>query len=93
MVIGLLQVEVHYPEAQSLKEKRFVLHSLLDRLRRQFNVSAAEVEQRDLWQKSVLGVVHVNTDRSHADSTLSKVVEFLESEPRIQVTGIQTEFL
>jgi hypothetical protein len=93
LVIGLLQVEVHYPEAQSLKEKRFVLSSLLDRMRRKFNVSAAEVEDRDLWQKSVLAVAHVNTDRAHADATLSKVVEFLESEPRIQVTGIQTECL
>ena len=93
MVIGLLQVEVHYPGAQSLKEKRFVLQSLLDRVRRKFNVTAAEVEYQNKWQKSVLAVVHVNTSRAGADGVLSAVMNLMESEAEMQVTGVQTEFL
>jgi uncharacterized protein len=93
MVIGLLRVEVHYPESGSLKTKRFTLRSLADRLRKRFNVSFAEVEYQDLWQRSVLAVVTVNTDRKHADSTLSKVLDLLEGEGDLQVTGVQTEFL
>src|SRR5579863_2545451 len=72
VVIGLLRVEVHYPESGSLKTKRFTLQSVTTRLRRQFNVSVAEVEYQNLWQRSVLAVVTVNTDRKHADSALSK---------------------
>lgn len=93
MVIGLLRVEVHYPESGSLKTKRFTLRSVTDRLRKQFNVSVAEVEHQNLWQRSVLAVATVNTDRRHADSTLSKVLDLLEREGDLQVTGVQTEFL
>ena len=93
MVIGLLRVEVHYPESGSLKTKRFTLKSVTDRLHRRFNVSVAEVEYQNLWQRSVLAVVTVNTDRKHADSTLSKVLDLLEGEGDLQVTGVQTEYL
>jgi uncharacterized protein YlxP (DUF503 family) len=93
MVIGLLRVEIHYPESGSLKTKRFTLKSLTDRLRRRFNVSVAEVEYQDLWQRSVLAVVTVNTDRAHADSTLSRILDLMEREGDLQVTGVQTEFL
>lgn len=93
MVIGLLRVEVHYPESGSLKTKRFTLQSVTDRLKRKFNISLCEVEYQNLWQRSVLAVVTVNTDRKHADSTLSKVLDLLESEGDLQVTGVQTEFL
>ena len=89
----MLQVEVHYPGAQSLKEKRFALQSVLDRVRRRFNVSAAEVEHQDMWQKSVLAVTNVNTSRAGADGVLASVVNLLEGEPELQVTGIQTEYL
>jgi hypothetical protein len=93
MVIGLLQVELHYPGAGSLKEKRHLLQSLLARVRRRFNVSATEVEHQDLWQKSVLAVAHVNTDRRGADAVLSNVVQLVEVESEIQMTGVQTEYL
>jgi uncharacterized protein YlxP (DUF503 family) len=93
MVIGLLTVEIHIPESGSLKSKRFVLKSLTDRLRKNFNISMAEVEYQDLWQRSVLAIVTVNTDRSHADSALSKILNRLEKEGDFQVTGVQTEFL
>jgi hypothetical protein len=93
MVIGLLRVEIHYPESGSLKTKRLTLKSVTDRLKRGFNVSVAEVEYQNLWQRSVLAVATVNTDRSHADSTLSKVLDLLEREGDLQVTGVQTEFL
>lgn len=66
---------------------------MTDRLRHQFNVSVAEVEHQNLWQKSVLAVVTVNTDRARADSTLSKILDLLEREGDLQVTGVQTEIL
>ena len=59
MVVGLLSVELHIGGARSLKEKRFVLRGLKDRLRGSFNVSVAEVEFQDLWQRAGLAVVAV----------------------------------
>ena len=73
MVIGLLTLEMHLPGARSLKEKRHVLRSLERRIRDRFNVSVAEVEHQDLWQRARLAVVAVNTDRVHLESTLQAV--------------------
>lgn len=73
MVIGLLTLELHFPGARSLKDKRQALRSLEQRIRNRFNVSVAEVEHQDLWQRSRLAVVSVNTDHVHLESTLEKV--------------------
>ena len=59
MVVGVCTVELFIPESQSLKDKRQVLHSLKDRLRGKFNLSVAEVDGQDLWQKAVLGMACV----------------------------------
>ena len=73
MVIGLLTLELHFPGARSLKDKRQALRSLEQRIRNRFNVSIAEVEYQDLWQRARLAVVAVNTDHTHLESTLQSV--------------------
>jgi uncharacterized protein len=78
MVVGVLQVELTIPSADSLKAKRMVLRSLKDRVRRNFNVSIAEVDENDQWQSSVLAVVVVSNDRRFANQVLSKIVDFIE---------------
>jgi uncharacterized protein YlxP (DUF503 family) len=74
MVIGLLTLELHFPGAQSLKDKRQALRRLEARIKERYNVSVAEVEHQDLWQRARLAVVTVNTDGRHLDATLSGVV-------------------
>jgi hypothetical protein len=73
VVIGLLTLELHFPGARSLKDKRQALRSLEQRIRNRFNVSIAEVEHQDLWQRARLAVVSVNTDHTHLESTLESV--------------------
>jgi uncharacterized protein YlxP (DUF503 family) len=73
VVIGLLVLELHFPGARSLKDKRQALRSLEQRVRNRFNVSIAEVEHQDLWQRARVAVVSVNTDHTHLDSTLQSV--------------------
>jgi uncharacterized protein YlxP (DUF503 family) len=77
MSIGILKVRLRLPENDSLKGKRRVLNSITTQVRNRFNVSIAEVEDQDLWQLATLGIVCLNTDRRHADQTLSKVAEFI----------------
>ena len=73
MVIGLLTLELHFPGARSLKDKRQALRSLETRVRNRHNVAIAEVEHQDLWQRARLAVVSVNSDHAHLESTLSAV--------------------
>jgi uncharacterized protein YlxP (DUF503 family) len=73
MPIGLLTLEIHIAEAQSLKDKRQVLRSLKDRLRAHFNVAVAELEHQELWQRSKIGVVSISGDGKHLEESLAAV--------------------
>jgi uncharacterized protein YlxP (DUF503 family) len=75
MPVGLLTLELHIPDAQSLKDKRQVLRSLKDKLRRQFNVAVAELDHQDLWQRSVVGVVTLSTEEKHVNEVLQRVLD------------------
>lgn len=90
MIVALLRVELHVPEARSLKEKRMVLRSLKDRLKK-FNVAVAEVEHQDLWQRAELAIVTVATSADAADRQLATVADEIERlEPgRITRTGVE----
>jgi len=87
MLIGSLQVELHLPACHSLKEKRFTLQGLKTRLRNRFNVSVAEVDYQDKWQRSVVGVACISNDRKHIDEMLQKVLRNIENEPETEVIG------
>ena len=93
MVVGLLILELHFPGARSLKDKRQALRSLETRIRNRFNVSIAEVEHQDLWQRATLAVVSVNTDHGHLDSTLQGALGMAENARDVQVVHAETEIL
>lgn len=93
MVIGLLTLELHFPGARSLKDKRHVLRGLQSRIRKQFNVSVAEVEFQDLWQRARLAVVAVNTDQVHLESTLQSVAGEAASARDAELVDQQVEVL
>jgi len=78
MIIGSCKIAIYIPESRSLKDKRYVLKSIIDRVKNKFNVSIAEIDSLDLWQKATLGIVCVNTDSRHANETLSKVINLVE---------------
>ena len=94
MTIGACRVRLRFPENQSLKSKRQVVKSITARVRNTFNVSIAEVEDQDLWQLATLGIVCLNTDRRHADQTLSKVAEFISRiRGDAEILDYEVEFL
>jgi len=73
MPIGLLTLEIHIPDAQSLKDKRQVLRSLKDRLRAHYNVAVAELEHQELWQRSRVGVVSISGDSQYLEESLQAI--------------------
>ncbi len=93
MVIGLLTLQLHFPGARSLKDKRQALRSLEERLRHRHNVSLAEVEHQDLWQRATLAVVAVNTDQAHLESTLSSVAGEAATAREIELLDQRVEIL
>lgn len=93
MVIASSQLDLLFPESQSLKQKRYLLKSLIARVREKFNVSIAEIDHNDLWQRSLLGVVIVSNDAGYAHTVLSKVVDYVEQDGRIHLLDYSFEIL
>jgi uncharacterized protein YlxP (DUF503 family) len=91
--VGVLVLDCIVTESQSLKTKRHVLASLTDRVRRSFNSAVCEVDHQDQWQRSRLAVVLVNTEWRMLQSTMSKVVQFIERDRRLQILDVETRRL
>lgn len=93
MVVGVLTLELFMGEATSLKGKRRVLKSIIDKLKSRFNISVAEVGKQDAWQFSTVGVSCVSNDPSHVHQMLSAVIRFVENQGTVEILDIQTELL
>lgn len=91
--IGILSVELHIPQAGSLKAKRWVLKSLKDKVRSKYNVSLAEVGARDKWQRSILVFGMVGPDQGYLNGCLDSILSFLETFGNIRLVNHQLEFL
>ena len=78
MHVGMCRVWLEVPENASLKDKRQVLRSLIQRVRNKFDVAIAEVDAQDRWQTACLGITTVSGDAKHANEVLSKVVDFIQ---------------
>jgi len=79
MPIGVCTIHLHIPVNQSLKGKRQVLRSLIARVRRDFNVSVAEVDQQGAWQAATLGLACISADAAYAHGLLTKAVEAISA--------------
>ncbi|MEK6744607.1 MAG: DUF503 domain-containing protein [Nitrospirota bacterium] len=91
MFIGVCTIEMHIPESGSLKTKRHSLKSLKDRIRSKFNVSVAEVDHNDLWQKASLAVAAVSNDKSYLNQTLDHVLDLVRSVPEVSLLDYHIE--
>ncbi len=92
MVIGVLKLELYFPESGSLKSKRQILKRIKDRTHSRFNVSISEVDNGDLWQRATLGVAVVSKDQRYANGVLSRIADNVEREDATEVIDITMEF-
>ena len=91
VVVGT--VEVHLPGVGSLKGKRHALKGLKEKLRRRFEVSVAEVDYQDQWQRAILAVAYVSSSSRHANEVVSKAMDFIEDNLDGYVTHVELEVL
>jgi len=91
MVVGTLKIELHLHDNRSLKGKRKIVRSMVDKVKHRFNVAIAEVGSNDKWQKIELGVSAVGNDRRHIDTSLNTVLTFLDSLYLAEIIDSQIE--
>ena len=90
MVVGVRRWELHLAGCQSLKDKRRIVKSLKDRLHDRFNVSAAEVDHQDLWQRAALAAAIVTGDARHAEEVLTACDTLVQREPLAHILSSET---
>ena len=91
--VGILQFTIEIPHAASLKDKRRVVKSMKDRIRRKFNVSIAEIDDLDAWTTATLGAVMAGSDIPYINAALDKLVDALETERDAVLEDHQLEII
>lgn len=91
--VGIAQIELHLPGCQSLKEKRRIVKSLSDKVRKKWNISFSELDSLDKWQYSTVGMCMISNDQHHIDSSIQKILTFIESFYEAEVIRATIEYV
>ncbi|MDN7244178.1 DUF503 domain-containing protein [Planococcus shenhongbingii] len=92
-MILYMECEFFIPVSHSLKEKRAVLKSMLTRTKQKFNVSAAEIDHQNVWQRTRIAFVTVSSSKEMVDKEMAQVLQYLESNPAWECLEVQQEYL
>ncbi len=94
MIVGVSQITLHLPGCRSLKDKRQIVKSVMARVRQQFEVAIAEVDEQDRWQIAILGVSCVSNSSQHIDEILGRVRRYIEeTRPDIILADAEVEII
>ncbi|HSB88246.1 MAG TPA: DUF503 domain-containing protein [Ilumatobacteraceae bacterium] len=93
MFVLALEVDVHITHAQSLKDKRGVIRSIVDGARHRYHVAAAEVGDQNLWQRAQIGFAAVSGTQQHTVELIDQVSRFVWSFPEINVLDEERTWL
>lgn len=91
MIIGSCEIEILIYEANSLKEKRHVIKSIIERIKSKFNASVAEVGYNDLWNRSLIGLTVVSNNKKLCDEAISKIIAFIDNDERVEILSLNKE--
>lgn len=92
MVVGILTVQLHLFGINSLKDKRHIVKSVIERLKNRFNVSVAEVDHNDSKTTAVIGIAAVANDRRFLEEVIDKSISFIRNDGRFHLGQIEREF-
>lgn len=93
MIIGICTCEIFIYDTNSLKSKRSVVKSIIEKSKNRFNISIAEVGENDKWQESIIGFTTVSNDKKIVDETLERVIQFFNTYSEIEIMNIEKEIL
>lgn len=91
MKILLMRVTLRASWVHSLKEKRMVIKSLMQRLRNKFNISVGEIDEQDVHQTLVIGIAGVCGTSAQVDSTMESIITFIEKNTDAEIIRIENE--
>ena len=93
MIVGLLTLDLHIPGSNSLKSKRMVIKSLIDKIKNKFNVSVSEVDMQNLWQRSVIGIAFVSNETVMINRVFEKIRTQINNTHSVELINSDMEML
>jgi len=93
LVIGVCSLKLKLFAANSLKDKRQVIKSIIGKLQSRFNISIAEVGLNDSWQTAEIGFACVSNDSSHVNQIISNVIKFIDGNSMVEIIDHEIEIL
>jgi uncharacterized protein YlxP (DUF503 family) len=79
MVVGVSRIEIFFPEAHSLKDKRQMIKKIVEKTRAKFNVSMVEIADNNLWQKGRVGFAVMGVHKDHVQVAIENIQKYIES--------------
>ena len=92
MLVALERFDLRIPGCGSLKEKRHVVKSLTAGIRSKFNVSVAEVDHHDLWQRTAIAVAAIDGEGFHVRKVIHEIERFVEAWGGVEVIAADVSF-
>jgi len=93
MIIGACTLKLILYESNSLKDKRHIIRSIIDRLKSKFNISIAEIELNDSWKTALVGFACVTNNSNHANQIISNVIKYVDEDSRVEIVDQNIEIL
>ena len=93
MFTGICRLDIMVYNSGSLKEKRRILKSIIERIRNKYNVSVSEVGNNDRWQTASIGVSTVSNSTVQVEKVLDSVIRFVETDTRVEITACHREMI
>lgn len=93
MIIGVLTIDLFFPYARSLKDKRRILHGFKERLKARHNVAVAELDYQDKWQRARLGIVTLNSQAAVVEALLNRILIDARSLEEGEIAGHEIRYL
>jgi hypothetical protein len=93
MIVAVMTVELYLLGSTSLKDKRAVLRRLKDRLSNKFNISIAEVDHQDKWQRAQLGIAQVGSDYKYLEKSMNTIFSIIDNDIEVEVVDHLIEYL
>lgn len=93
LIVGLLTVDIYIPAAGSLKEKRAVIKSVKDKIGNKFNISIAEIDFQDKWQRARFGIAQVGNNYQFVENSLMTIFNIIDSYGTFQIIDHHFEFI
>lgn len=91
MRILIMKITLRASWVHSLKEKRMVVKSIVQKLKNKFNISVAEIDQQDIHKSIVIGIAAICGTSSQADSVMENIINFVECNSDAEIINIEKE--